>query len=97
MKKTILLAVVALTLGACAAIQEAQELDATIAAAEKEIAVANKLGFTWRDTEQHLKDAQKLKEENPELAMKLAKRALNEAKLAQEQAKVSATDKPHFH
>jgi hypothetical protein len=97
MKRTVLLAAVALTFVGCAAIQEARELDETIAAAEKEIAAAAKTGHLWSTTEAKLKDAQKLKDDEPSQAMKLAKQALAEAKLAQQQAMDNANAKPHFN
>lgn len=96
MKRTVLLAAVALTFVGCAAIQEARELDETIATAQKEIAAADKMGALWRDTEDKLKDAQKLKDDEPDKAMKLAKQALAEAKLAQKQALDNAKAKPDY-
>jgi hypothetical protein len=97
MKRTLLLAVVALTFVGCAAIQEARELDDTIAAAQKEIAAAAKAGHLWSNTEDLLKDAQKLKEDEPTKALKLAKQALAQAKLAQQQAADNANAKPHYN
>jgi hypothetical protein len=103
MKKTILLtACLALTLGGCAEMDTKQaaaspELDNTIAAAEKEIAAAKKVGI-WRDTEKFLDEAKKAKAEGKgDEAMKKAKLALKQAQLAQQQAMTEANNaKPHF-
>jgi hypothetical protein len=97
-RKTILFsAVLALTLSACAGMQSSQELDDTIAQAEKEIAAAKKANYLWRDTEKFLADAKKLKADGDvEAATKLAKKALSEAKLAQKQAQDQAKAGPKY-
>ncbi len=97
MKKTLLLATLALGLGGCAAMQESKDLDNAIADAEKEIAAAKKTNFTWRDTEKFLDDAKKARDAGDTAgAMKLAKKATSEAKLAQKQAQDNASPKPHY-
>ncbi|MBI5612327.1 MAG: hypothetical protein HY942_04565 [Gammaproteobacteria bacterium] len=97
MKKIIVIAGLALTLGACAGMQSTQELDDTIAQAEKEIAATKKSNALWRDTEKFLEDAKKAKADGDvDGATKLAKKALTEAKLAQKQAQDQAKAKPVF-
>jgi hypothetical protein len=72
------------------------ELDAVIANAEKEIAAAKKVGI-WRDTEKFLKEAKEAKAAGKtDDAMKLAKKALKEAQLAQKQAAAEANAGPYY-
>lgn len=98
MKKIIVLAGLALTLSACAGMQSTQELDNTIAQAEKEIAAAKKANALWRDTEKFLDAAKKAKADGDiDGATKQAKKALSEAQLAQKQAKDEAKAKPHYN
>jgi len=103
-KRFWLIAAIALTLAACAeaptssggAAASNPELDATIANAEKEIAAAKKVGL-WRDTEKHLKAAQDARAAGKtDEAMKMAKKALKEAVLAQKQAAAEANPKVVF-
>ncbi len=103
MNKTILLtACLALTLGGCAEMDTkptaaaSSPLDETIASAEKEIAAAKK-GSMWRDTEKFLTEAKEAKAagKNDE-AMKLAKKALKEAQLAQKQTQAEAGAKAYY-
>lgn len=83
--------------GAKPAAAASPELDATIASAEKEIAVAKKANNLWRDTEKFLDEAKKAKAEGKnDDAMKLAKKALKEAQLAQKQAAAEANAKVSF-
>lgn len=98
MKKTIVAASLALILGACAGMQSTQELDDTIAQAEKEVATAKKMNCLWRDTEKFLEAAKKLKADGDiDGATKQAKKALSEAQLAQKQAQDQAKAKPTYN
>ena len=98
MKKIIVIAGLALTLGACASMQNTAELDSTIAQAEKEIAAAKKAKALWRDTEKFLDAAKKAKADGDiDGATKQAKKALSEPQLAQKQAKDQARVKPHYN
>jgi hypothetical protein len=98
MKKTIMAASLALTLGACASMQSSEELDKTIAQAEKEVAAAKKANALWRDTEKFLDAAKKAKADGDiDGATKQAKKALSEAQLAQKQAQDQAKAKPHYN
>jgi len=92
---TLIAAVLALSLPAYA--MAAATLDETITAAEKEIAAAKKLNNIWLNTEKSFNEAKQLKTEGKnDEAMKLAKRALKEAQLAQKQAKDQPNPKPDF-
>lgn len=72
------------------------ELDAIIANASGEIAKAKKVGI-WRDTEKYLKEAQEARAAGKiDEAMKLAKKALREAQLAQAQAASQADAAPVY-
>jgi len=110
MKRIILLtACLALTLGGCAEMETkpaapakpaaaaaSPELDQTIASAEKEIAAAKKVGI-WRDTEKYLEDAKAAKAAGKnDDALKLAKKALKQAQLAQQQAASQVSAKPVY-
>ena len=110
MYKTILLtASLALALGGCAEMDTkpssgtaapsaspTSALDETITSAEKEIAAAKKVGI-WHFTEKFLEDAKKAKSEGKDdEAMKLAKKALKQAQLAQKQVQAEAGAKPRF-
>jgi hypothetical protein len=108
-KTILLTACLTLTLGGCATdskpapataakpaaatVAASPELDQTIANAEKEIAAAKKVGI-WRDTETFLEDAKKAKAAGKnDDALKLAKKALKQAQLAQQQAASQANVK----
>jgi hypothetical protein len=97
MRKTILISAFAIALAGCAGGESDAEYNKLVAEAEAEIAVADKMGATWRDTEKFLEDSKAaMKEGDSEKAMKLAKKALKEAKLAQQQAKSQAGVKPWY-
>ena len=78
------------------------EYNQLVAQAENEIKLAGKTGFLWQNTEKFLKDSKDAKatadaandratkRNEFDKAMKLAKKALKEAQLAQEQAKSNA-------
>ncbi len=103
MKKIILLtAFLALTLGGCAemgsmpAAASNPALDEAIASAEKEIASAKKVGI-WLHTEKFLEEAKAARAEGKnDDALKLAKKALKQAQLAQKQAQADPHPKPHY-
>ncbi len=84
------------------------EYNLLIAQAENEIKLADKTGFLWRDTEKFLKESKEAKEAADKAvdratrlnefdkAMKLAKKALQQAKLVQQQAKDNAKPVARF-
>ncbi|MDH5633818.1 MAG: SoxXA-binding protein [Gammaproteobacteria bacterium] len=95
MKKSLILAAAMLALGGCAT---SPDPSTVIAEAENEIKVAKKMNYLWRDTEKHLEGAKKAQADGDnEKANKLAKKALSEAKLAQQQAKDNAGAGPNFN
>lgn len=72
------------------------ELDAVIANATDELAKAKKVGL-WRDTEKFLSDAKDARAAGKfDEALKLAKKALREAQLAQAQAAAEANAGPSY-
>lgn len=74
-----------------------QSFDALAARAEEEIKLANKTGFLWTNTEKFLADAKEAqKAGDTDKAMTLAKKALDEAVLAQQQAKANANPQAKF-
>ncbi len=100
MKKTIITAasLAVLALGGCAGTESGgpgySELRAQ---AVTEIGKAKKMNALWRDTEKMLKqaDAARGDMDNPK-AMKLVKKALKQAKLAQKQAQDQANAGPSY-
>lgn len=100
MSKRIVIAVLSAFSGlaGCAHMQQFDQADAAIAAAKTEVAAANKAGNVWRDTDKLLADAVKARENyRAEEAVKLAKQALDEAKLAVAQAASQTDAKPSFN
>lgn len=101
MKKTLWMTALAFTLAACAGGQAAKsdkEYDELVAKAKAEIKLAGQAGYTWRDTEKFLKDAEEAKKAGDrDKAMKLVNKAIKQAQLAQRQAKDNANVKPVFH
>lgn len=105
MKKALALSILVLALGGCATDEGAPAKSAAAAGdydqlnkqAKDEIALAKKSGFLWNNTEKFLKESEEAKKAGDmDKAMKLANKALKEAKLAQQQAKDQANPKPDF-
>lgn len=98
MKRALLPFAMIVTLAGCASAgYSQQDYNNVVKQAEAEIAVANKLGFTWRDTEKFLKESKKAHAAGDmDKAMKLAKKALRQAQLAQQQAKEQANPRIAF-
>ncbi len=68
-----------------------------VAQTENEIKLAAKTGFLWRDTEELLKQSEDAKAAGDmNKAMKLAKEALRQAQLAQEQARENANPEADY-
>lgn len=96
MKKAIIL-IAMLALGACAGSGGGAEYDAVVAQAKKEMKVAKSMDALWRDTGKILKKSQKAMDNGDDAkAMKLAKKALKQAQLAQAQAKAEAKAGPYY-
>lgn len=97
MKKALIVSVLALAVTGCAAIRADREYNDLVAKAEAEIKLAQQSGFLWNNTEKFLADAKEAKQAGDTTkATSLAKKALEEAKLAQEQAKANANPKANF-
>ena len=93
MRKIILvvLSMLAIALAGCATTAKYKEYDQVVAQANKEIKLAKKANYLWRHTKTYLKKSQKAKENGDiDKALKLAKKALKQAQLAQKQAKDQA-------
>lgn len=90
MKKALVFAAMFLTLGVTSAAYSGEFKD-TVAMAEAEMKKAKKADFLWRDTGKVLKKAKKAhKNGDTAKAMKGAKKALMQAKLAIKQSKDQA-------
>lgn len=105
MKKTLIASVLAgsFALAGCAGQTPApqaggeKEFNELVAKAEQEIKLAAKTGFLWTNTEKFLEDAKAAqKQGDMKKAMNLAQKALDEAQIAQQQAKSQANAKPNF-
>ena len=99
MKKTLFITTLALALAGCAGGQAESDKEYTdlVAKAKAEIKLADQAGFTWRDSEKFLKDADEaMKAGDRDKAIKLVGKATKQAQLAQKQAKDNANVKPAF-
>lgn len=85
-------------LGGCAGVQKFNAADEAIAAATQELKGATAANNVWSNTEKMLADAKAARENfRADEALKLAKQARDEAKLAQAQARDEADAKPFFN
>jgi len=111
MKKAFLICTTVVALAGCAGSYNDDEYNQLAAQAENEIKLADKTGFLWSKTEGFLTQSKEAKaaadkarqagdkataKKEFDHAMKLAKEALNEAKLAQQQAKDNANPVIHY-
>ena len=108
MKQTLILCAITLALVGCAGGIDQNEYNQLVAQAENEIKLANQTGFLWNNTEKFLTESKEAmaaataasdkatREKEYDKAMKLAKKALSEAKLAQQQAKDNANPSVRF-
>ena len=104
MKKTLvsLVLVLPVLLVGCAAVgpdgKPEPSVSQLVANAEMQYKAAEEQGIVWNTTEKNIETAKKAKDElEVDKAIKAAKKALKEIKLAQEQAKASADIKPTFN
>lgn len=84
MKKIIVSSVLAISLGILVGCANGPSFNELAASAEKEMKIAKSMNYLWRDTEKIMKEARKNNDK------KLAKKALDQAKMAQAQAKAEA-------
>ncbi len=101
MRKILAVSVLLAALAGCASspapTASSGEFDELYKQAENEIKLAAKSGFLWNNTEGFLKQAAEAKKAGDmDKAMKAVKKALTEAKLAQQQAKDQADAKANF-
>jgi len=95
MKKVIIFAAL-LALSACAG-TEGPSYDEVVAQAKKEMKVAKSMDALWRHTGMYLKKADKAKQAGDDAkAMKLAKKALKQAQLAQAQSIAEKGAAPYY-
>ena len=94
MKKVLLVVAATVITAGCATGPSYDELAAQ---AKSEIKIAKSMDFLWRDTEKSLKAAEKANAEGDSVkAKKLAQKALDQAKMAQQQAQDNAGAKPYY-
>jgi hypothetical protein len=108
MKQTLILCAITLTFAGCASGIDQNEYQQLVTEAENEIKLASKTGFMWTGTEKFLTDSKAAmdaanaasdkatRESEYNKATKLAKQALSEAKMAQQQAKDNANPSVRF-
>ncbi len=100
MKKTALLAVLTLAVGGCAThvAQSGQTVDQTIAAAEQAVSSAHKTHVDlWITTAKYVEEAKKLNSEGKaDEARNLANKALEEVRLAEQQAQNNFNAGPSY-
>jgi hypothetical protein len=111
MKHAILAGVLTVTLAGCASVINDDEYNNLRSQAENEIKLADKTGFIWLNTEKFLTESRAAKaaadkaekegnrtvaEQEFKKAMSNAKKALEEARLAQQQAKDNANPETIF-
>ncbi len=98
MKKTLFITALALALAGCASSPENdKEYMDLVAKAKAEIKLADQAGFTWRDSEKFLKQADEaMKAGDRDKAIKLVGKATKQAQLAQKQAKDNTNAKPAY-
>lgn len=83
--------------GCSSAGKRSSSFDNLYAQAENEIKLAKQMGFLWRDTQAFLRQSKVAHEAGKKkLAMELAQEALDQARLAQQQAK-DQTDPDIFY
>jgi len=98
MKKIIISGAVALFASSLIGCESGPSYDDLVAEANKEIAVAKKMKYEWRDTGKLMKQAKEAKANGDSAkAKKLVKKAISQAKDAQMQAKAEANPKPFYN
>lgn len=105
MKHALLVGTLTVALAGCVSVIHEDEYNKLVAQAENEVKLADKTGFLWNNTESFLKESKEaaaaadkadkegnraVAEQEFNKAMKLVKKAVLEAQLAQQQAKDNA-------
>lgn len=97
MKKIIISGAIAVFASGLIGCESGPSYDELVASAEKEMSVAKKMKYLWRDTGKIMKQAKKAKDDGDTAkAKQLVQKALDQAKLAQMQAKEQANPKPTY-
>lgn len=97
MKKIIISGAIAVFASSLIGCESGPSYDELVANAEKEMSVAKKMKYLWRDTGKIMKQAKKAKDDGDTAkAKQLVQKALDQAKLAQMQAKEQANPKPTY-
>jgi hypothetical protein len=97
MKKIIISGAIAVFASSLIGCESGPSYDELVASAEKEMSVAKKMKYLWRDTGKIMKQAKKAKADGDTAkAKQLVQKALDQAKLAQMQAKEQANPKPTY-
>ena len=97
MKKIIISSALALAISGLVGCASGPSFKDVVAEAEKEMKVAKKMNYLWRDASKILKKAKKARSNGTsKKAMKLAKKALSQAKMAQLQAKAEANPRVRY-
>lgn len=98
MKKTLFITTLGLALAGCASSPESdKEYMDLVAKAKAEIKLADQTGFTWRDTNKFLTEADEaMKAGDRDKAIKLVNKATKQAQLSQKQAKDNTNIKPTY-
>jgi hypothetical protein len=97
-KKTLLVSAFALALSACGPNYDEMTYDELVKHANMEIKEAKSMNYLWRDTEKVLKKAGKAKKSGDDAkAKKLARAALDQALLAQKQAKNQSSPRVSYN
>lgn len=88
MRNAAIVALLGAALAACAGSGGRSSYEQVYAQAQSEIGVAKQMGFLWRDTEQLLADSRQAYERgDKKAAVQLAREAVEQAVLAQQQAR----------
>ncbi|MFQ5937953.1 MAG: hypothetical protein ACE5LB_16255 [Acidiferrobacterales bacterium] len=98
MKRIVLLCVVLIFIGGCASGGKGRSsYDELYAQARSETNVAKQMGFLWRDTEVYLIESRQAFERgDKKKATGLARKALEQAQAAQQQAREQANAGPYY-
>ncbi len=98
MKRLSFMVILTLVIAGCSSAgKRSSTFDNLYAQAENEIKLAKQMGFLWRDTQAFLRQSKLAREAGKKtLAMELVKEALDQARLAQQQAR-DQTDPDIFY
>lgn len=97
MKKIIISGAIAVFASSLIGCESGPSYDELVASADQEMSVAKKMKYLWRDTGKIMKQAKKAKADGDTAkAKQLVQKALDQAKIAQQQAKEQANPHPTY-